>query len=146
MGAGQAGFSQINQQGVKITKMQRPIHAFYFFFLLLLSQHNFAQSYEQKYQLWQQKQQQQDQRLHLAAAPSVVKNSQLKTPQQDEKISLNSAEIAQLQQLSGIGLKKAQAIVDYRNKNGKFKSIEEIQHVKGIGSAIFEKNKAKLSL
>jgi ribonucleoside-triphosphate reductase len=41
---------------------------------------------------------------------------------------------------------KAEAIVAYRAKNGKFKSIEEIQQVKGIGPAIFAKNKARLAL
>ena len=63
-----------------------------------------------------------------------------------QKIRLNSASAEQFQQLSGIGQKKAEAIVDYRSKNGKFKSIEQIQEVKGIGPAIFAKNKERLAL
>ena len=52
----------------------------------------------------------------------------------------------QLQELSGIGLKKAEAIIAYRQKNGKFKNIEELQQVKGIGPALFAKNKDRLAL
>jgi competence protein ComEA len=62
------------------------------------------------------------------------------------KISLNQATLVQLQELSGIGLKKAEAIIAYRQKNGKFKNIEELQQVKGIGPALFAKNKDRLAL
>ncbi len=43
-------------------------------------------------------------------------------------------------------MKKAQAIVEYRKQNGKFKSIEELQQVKGIGPALFAKNKAQVGI
>ncbi|WP_368738733.1 ComEA family DNA-binding protein [Escherichia coli] len=46
----------------------------------------------------------------------------------------------------GIGQKKAEAIIEYRQKNGKFKTIEDIQQVKGIGPTLFAKNKDKLAL
>jgi len=48
--------------------------------------------------------------------------------------------------MSGVGLKKAQAIVEYRNKNGSFKSLDELSQVKGIGSKTIVKNRANLSL
>ena len=46
-----------------------------------------------------------------------------------------------LTSLSGIGESKAETIVDYRNKNGNFKSIDDIMNVSGIGEALFEKIK-----
>ena len=62
------------------------------------------------------------------------------------KVSLNQANAEQLQTLSGVGLKKAEAIIAYRQKNGKFKTIEDVQQVKGIGPALFAKNKQRLGL
>ena len=64
----------------------------------------------------------------------------------DSKISLNNASIDELMTLDGIGEKKAQAIIEYRNKNGGFKSIEEILEVDGIGSATYEKIKDQITI
>lgn len=58
-----------------------------------------------------------------------------------EKLNINTASAAELDALSGIGPVKAQAIVDYRKQNGDFKSIEEIEKVKGIKSGEFSKIK-----
>ena len=63
-----------------------------------------------------------------------------------EKININSASVKQLQDLSGIGQKKAQAIIDYRNENGSFEIIEEIMSVKGIGQGIFDKIKNRIEV
>ena len=57
------------------------------------------------------------------------------------KINLNTAGLAELESLPGIGPALAQRIIDYREQNGPFKAIEEIQEVKGIGPGIFEKIK-----
>lgn len=62
------------------------------------------------------------------------------------KINLNTATVAELQQLSGVGEAKAKAIIAYRKKQGGFKSIDELKQVKGIGEALFQKNKARLTL
>lgn len=62
------------------------------------------------------------------------------------KISINTANLEQLDTLPGIGPSKAQAIIDYRNSQGRFKSIEELMNVKGIGQATFDKLKEYITL
>ncbi len=65
---------------------------------------------------------------------------------ESEKININRANLEELQKLPGIGPSKAQAIVDYREKVGKFKSIEEIKNVKGIGEKTYEKLKELITV
>jgi competence protein ComEA len=49
------------------------------------------------------------------------------------KVDINTASVDQLTKVKGIGPAKAKAIVEYRTKNGSFKSIEELGKVKGFG-------------
>ena len=49
------------------------------------------------------------------------------------KVNINTADAAGLQQISGIGPSKAQKIIAYREQNGKFKSVEDLTNVSGIG-------------
>jgi competence protein ComEA len=61
--------------------------------------------------------------------------------QQPQKIDLNRAETWLFEALPGIGKITAQAIVDYRNENGKFRSTYELTKVDGIGTATYEQIK-----
>jgi len=62
-------------------------------------------------------------------------------------VNINQADVATLAQvLVGIGDKKAQAIVDYRNTHGAFTTIEQLDQVKGIGAATIEKNRTRIRL
>lgn len=61
-------------------------------------------------------------------------------------ININTAPKETLMQLPGIGEVKAQAIIDYRNQNGPFTSLEQIQEVSGIGPATFEKLKDLITI
>jgi competence protein ComEA len=61
-------------------------------------------------------------------------------------VNLNTATKDELVALPGIGPAKAQAILDYRSKNGAFKSIEELKDVKGIGAKRYEKIKSELTV
>lgn len=61
-------------------------------------------------------------------------------------ININKASKAELMELYGIGDVKAQAIIDYREENGSFVSIEDIKEVSGIGDKTFEKIKDKITV
>lgn len=64
----------------------------------------------------------------------------------DGKINLNKASQSELETLPGIGPAKAQAIIDYREKNGPFKAIEDIRSISGFGEKTFEKLKDHISV
>lgn len=62
------------------------------------------------------------------------------------KISLNQANLEELDKLSGIGPALGGRIIDYREKNGGFKNINELKLVSGIGDKLFEKIKDDITL
>lgn len=62
------------------------------------------------------------------------------------KININTADETALQTLDGIGETKAKAIIEYRNKNGNFKTIEDIKNVSGIGDSVYEKIKDNITV
>ncbi len=55
------------------------------------------------------------------------------------KVDLNKADSTELETLPGIGPAKAKAIIDFREKNGPFQQIEDIQKISGFGAKTFEK-------
>lgn len=61
-------------------------------------------------------------------------------------VNINTADIESLTKLKGIGEKKAQAIIDYRQEYGQFETVEQLLNVKGVGIKIIEANKAALRL
>ena len=62
-------------------------------------------------------------------------------------VNINTANAEQIAEaLTGIGMVKAQAIVDYRTSNGPFSSAEQVIMVRGIGDSTFERNKADILL
>lgn len=64
----------------------------------------------------------------------------------DGMVNINTASAQELQTLPGIGEVRAVAIIDYRNKNGEFTSIEELKNVSGIKEGTFEKIMDKIKV
>jgi competence protein ComEA len=61
-------------------------------------------------------------------------------------ININKADVAALDKLNGIGAKKAESIIAWRDKHGEFKSLDAIKDVPGIGDKLFEKIKNDIAL
>ncbi|MBJ8465056.1 helix-hairpin-helix domain-containing protein [Acinetobacter nosocomialis] len=102
----------------------------------------YAQSFDKNFQEWKAKQQMYDQKLNISkfshsngSKISQTKNFNDSTGQ----IHLNQANVNEFQQLKGIGEKKAQAIVEYRQKNGSFKNIDEIKTLKELDQPFLKK-------
>ena len=71
------------------------------------------------------------------ATPVVVATSKVTSP----SININTANADELSKLKGVGKAKAAAIIEWRETNGKFSSLEDVDEVRGIGPALLEKNK-----
>lgn len=75
--------------------------------------------------------------LFLSFLPLI----QADTSSKNGKININTASLTELQKLPRIGAKVAQRIIDYRKTHGKFKKVEELMKVRGIGEKIFKRIK-----
>jgi competence protein ComEA len=78
-----------------------------------------------------------------AAQPPAAPSAPVKS---EPVINLNTATAADLEALPGIGARTAQRIVEYRQKSGGFKKVEELMNVKGIGEKSFLKLKGRLTV
>ena len=66
-------------------------------------------------------------------SPNAISNAETKMVASKQKVNINMATAAELDAIKGIGPKRAQAIIAYRNEHGSFKSADELGQVKGIG-------------
>ncbi len=82
------------------------------------------------------------------AGQSIILESNTGSNGEDKnvKVNINTANKEKLETLPGIGETTAQKIIDYREENGKFKSIEDIKNVGGIGDAKFNSLKDKITI
>ena len=89
----------------------------------------------------------------LGALPTAALAGQAKTapraaakPASTAIVNLNTASATDLESLPGIGAKTAARIVEYRQKNGPFKKVEELMNVRGVGEKNFLKLKPQLTV
>lgn len=79
--------------------------------------------------------------LLAADKPAAKPATTVTAAKESGKVNLNTASINELTALKGIGERKAQAIVDYREKQGKFTTVDQLADVSGIGPATLEANR-----
>jgi competence protein ComEA len=81
-----------------------------------------------------------------AAKPRAAAKSAKPAPGSTAIVNINTATQAQLESLPGLGAKAAERILEYRQKNGQFKKVEDLMNVKGIGEKSFLKLKPRLTV
>lgn len=77
----------------------------------------------------------------IITSSGVVENEEQKEKTKQKKVNINTATQTELETLSGIGTSTANKIIAYRKEKGRFKKIEDIKNVSGIGEAKFDKIK-----
>ena len=87
----------------------------------------------------------------LVAATGATARAQTKAPAAAKPaatavVNINTASATEIATLPGIGLKTAARIIEYRQKNGPFKKVEELMNVRGIGEKNFLKLKPQLAV
>lgn len=84
--------------------------------------------------------------LSVAGATLSAQNGAAKPAAAAAVVNLNTATVSQIATLPGIGEKTAERIIEYREKNGGFKKVEDLMNVKGIGEKSFLKLKALITV
>ena len=82
----------------------------------------------------------------LIFAVLVTFVSNLADAEHSAKVNINTATVEELISLKGIGEKKAESIVEYREEIGSFATIDELKGVKGIGDKVFNKIKNRIAI
>ncbi len=85
--------------------------------------------------------------LVLGVGPVAAQDADARPPASASAlINLNSATVPQLETLPGIGKATAERIVEYRQKNGGFKKVEDLMNVRGVGEKSFLKLKPLITV
>ena len=82
----------------------------------------------------------------IVSSGQVAGASDERTGQVSGKVNINTASLSELISLPGIAETRARDIIEYREANGGFKSIDEIQNISGIGPKTFEKIKDQITI
>jgi competence protein ComEA len=81
-----------------------------------------------------------------ALAATLMVAAQALAVGEGKLVNVNTASVAELSELKGIGDAKAKAIVEYREKSGPFKSVDDLQSVKGIGDKLLAKLRPQVTV
>lgn len=86
------------------------------------------------------------QHVHIPTKEIFLQTTPLAATTSSDTVNINTADANRLATLKGIGPALAQRIIEYREQNGAFKTIDEIKNVRGIGDKKFDAFKDKLTL
>lgn len=85
------------------------------------------------------------QHIHIPTKEISLQAQSVSAPSSSDLVNINTADAERLATLKGIGPALAQRIIDHREQNGAFKSIDEIKNVRGIGQKKFDAFKDKIT-
>ena len=86
------------------------------------------------------------QHIHIPTKEILLQEKNFSGTSSGDLVNINTADVEQLATLKGIGPAMAQRIIDYREQNGKFKTIDELKNVRGIGQKKFDALKDKITI
>ena len=86
------------------------------------------------------------QHIHIPTKEILLQEKNFSGTSSGDLVNINTADVEQLSTLKGIGPAMAQRIIDYREQNGKFKNVDELKNVRGIGQKKFDALKDKITI